>query len=329
MQPFPSTESTLSAVHIGQFLQHHYGLSLATICKLLRTGMNHLYTVADGDKKSVFRVYTHGWRTKHEIASEIKLLLHLSNNELPVSYPLADNNGNYIQSFEAIEGERFGVLFSFAEGRKNPNFSVELSEKIGKNMATMHRLTKDYEFDRVKYDVNTLLQNSLLQTSQFFKPPNPELAFIESLNCRLMATLAKASNEKLPTGAIHLDIWFDNLHITEAGEITFFDFDFCGSGYQCLDIAYFLYQLFTTHATGDGYQLKSEAFLKGYNSIRPISKQETELIPELGLAILLFYIGVQCHTFDTWSNIFLSEDHLRRMTTNMKRWMEFQKIELE
>lgn len=327
--PFPSSESTLSAHHLGFFLQHTYALSERTNCMLLRTGMNHLYAIADGDEKYVFRVYTRGWRTKREIESEIQLLLHLAKNDLPVSYPLSDNDDNYIQSFPAIEGDRFGVLFSFAEGKKNPNFSVETSERIGKFMATMHLLTQDYELDRVKYDANTLLHNSLLQTKQFFKLPSPELAFIESLNSRLITTFAGLENEKIPSGAVHLDIWFDNMHITEVGEITFFDFDFCGTGYQCLDIAYFLYQLLSTHSTGDDYQLKSEAFLRGYNSIRPITAAETKLIPDLGLAILLFYIGVQCRTFDTWSNIFLNEDHLKRMTTNMKRWMEFHKMKVD
>lgn len=42
-----------------------------------------------------------------------------------------------------------------------------------------------------------------------------------------------------------------------------------------------------------------------------------------------YYIIVQCDRFDYWTNIFLNEDHLKRMTGNLKRWMAYHKIEIK
>ena len=81
MTIFPVTESTLSANHVGQFLQERYDLSEKTKCKLFRTGMNHLYMVTDEETNFVFRVYTFNWRTKLEVAEELRLLIHLKQNE--------------------------------------------------------------------------------------------------------------------------------------------------------------------------------------------------------------------------------------------------------
>ena len=114
MTIFQVTESTLSANHVGQFLQERYNLSEETNCKLFRTGMNHLYIVTDGETKFVFRIYTFNWRTKLDVSEELRLLIHLKQNNAPIAYPIADKLNELIQEFNAPEGRRYGVLFSFA-----------------------------------------------------------------------------------------------------------------------------------------------------------------------------------------------------------------------
>lgn len=62
--------------------------------------MNHLYIVYDGKNKYVFRVYTHHLRTKVEIEEEIRLLIHLKENNKSVAYPIADKSNKYLQEIE-------------------------------------------------------------------------------------------------------------------------------------------------------------------------------------------------------------------------------------
>jgi Ser/Thr protein kinase RdoA (MazF antagonist) len=137
-------------------------------------------------------------------------------------------------------------------------------------------------------------------------------------------------NEKqIRYGAVHLDVWFDNMHIDEDKEITFFDFDFCGNGWLCLDVSYFLYQLFLTNLNENDYSVKADSFLKGYESEAKISEEEKKLLPYACLAIMIYYISIQCDRFEYWTNIFLNEDHLKRFVGNLKRWITYNEIDLK
>jgi Ser/Thr protein kinase RdoA (MazF antagonist) len=110
--------------------------------------------------------------------------------------------------------------------------------------------------------------------------------------------------------------------------VTFFDFDFCGNGWLCLDVSYFLYQLPSTNLDENQYKTKAESFLKGYETETKLSDEEKKFLPYFCLAIMVYYISVQCDRFEYWTNIFLNEDHLKRMVGNLKRWMKYNEIEI-
>ena len=98
--------------------------------------------------------------------------------------------------------------------------------------------------------------------------------------------------------------------------------------YLCFDISYFLFQLLATNLDEEEYQVKAEGFLKGYETVTEISNEEKKFLPYACLAIMTYYISVQCDRFEFWTNIFLNEDHLKRMVGNLKRWIAYNKIEM-
>ncbi|PJJ08875.1 LOW QUALITY PROTEIN: Ser/Thr protein kinase RdoA (MazF antagonist) [Flavobacterium sp. 1] len=326
---FPVTNSTLSAKKLGEFIQRKYNLSESTECKLFRAGMNHVYMVTDINEKYVFRVYTFDWRTKTEIAEELRLLIHLNKNKTPVSFPIADNLNEYIQEFNAPEGKRFGVLFSFAEGAKSARFTAETSFFIGQALAKVHKATENFVLKRIVYDDKVLLVDSLERTRKFFKKETDEIKFLERTANFLHNKFNKIDKEQIRYGAVHLDVWFDNMHFNDDNKVTLFDFDFCGNGWLCLDISYFLFQLFSTNLDENDYQVKAESFLKGYEAISEISKEEKRILPFVCLGIMTYFISMQCDRYDNWTNIFLNEDHLKRFVGNLKRWIVYNEIEIE
>lgn len=328
MHDFPVTESTLSAFHLREFLQKKYRLSPETICTLFRTGMNHLYMVRDGASTFVLRIYTFDWRTKTEVSEELRLLLHLQDQGISISYPIADISGNFIQELHAPEGTRFGVLFSFAEGKKIPRFTEQASHQVGIAMAKIHKATENFTLNRITYNSTTLLSDSLKIIKSFFINRSAEIEFIEQAAAFLTREFQKIDTSSVRFGAVHLDIWFDNLHFGNENKITIFDFDFCGNGWLCHDISYFLCQLNNTHPDKIEYKLKAEAFLKGYETITILTQEERRLVRIACLAVMIFYISMQCVKYDTWSNIFLNEDHLRRMVAILKNWIEYHHLEI-
>ena len=320
MTVFPVTTSTLSAKDLGEFVKDKYQLNRNFNCELFRTGMNHTYFLFDSNTKYVLRVYSHNWRSKSEIIEEIELLNLLRDNNLNVSFPIQDKNGGFIQEINAPEGIRYIVLFSFAEGEKIRFMNEETCFLIGSLMAKIHNLTLNKTIDRISYDEKSLIELPYKQLTQFFSKELPEMKFIKEIGKSFQET----DFEKTRSGIVHMDIWYDNMAVLNEKEITFFDFDFCGNGWQILDIGYFCKQLFHIESDKKEYELKMLSFLDGYQSIRVLSDNELKLIPEAGSVVFVFYLGVQAQRYD-WSNIFLSENYLKMFIGRIKSWTTYNK----
>ena len=312
METFPVTNSTLSAIHLGAFLQSKYNLDSNASCRLLKTGINDSYLITNNAIKYVFRVYSLNWRSEKEIEEEIRLLNLLKENGMPVSYPITDADGSYIQEFAAPEGRRYGVMFSFAKGEKLLNIPADVHFKIGQIMAKIHRLTANLKLERAEYSPKVILIDSFDQLKKFISADTEEMIFMASAQQFLLNELASADAGEIRNGVVHMDIWFDNLNIDKDKEVTIFDFDFCGNGWLCCDIAYYILQINSTEKDENECRLKTEAFLNGYESITKISNEERRLLPALGVSLYFFYLGIQCQRFDNWSNTFLNETYLKR-----------------
>ena len=312
MEKFPVISSILSADHIGLFIQMKYSLVAVVSCKLLKTGINHSYLVTDGNDNYVFRLYSLNWRSDLEITEELRLLNLLRLRDISVSYPLKDVDDNYIQHIEAPEGTRQGVLFSFAEGEKQLNFSTDLHFKIGETMARIHQVTLNLELERVTYTPKLILEDPFVHLRKFLSVESEELAWMVLAQKYLLKEINDIDIAQLRQGVLHLDIWFDNINMTKDGQITIFDFDFCGNGWLCYDIAYYILQLHSTEKDISERDLKLENFLKGYESVTRITDEERRILPMLGVSLYFFYLGVQCQRHDNWSNVFLNETYLKK-----------------
>ena len=312
MEKFPVTSSILSANHIGLLVAKKYGLIGDISCKLLKAGINHSYLIALAARKFIFRVYSLNWRSDLEINEEIRLLNLLRDVGVSVSFPLKDVDDQYLQYLDAPEGIRQGVLFSFAEGHKLFNFSADLHFKVGETMAKMHQATCNFNLERISYSPEVVLEDSLSRLLEFLPVDSAEIMWMRSAQKYLIEETNKADVSQLRSGSVHLDIWFDNMNITEDGEITIFDFDFCGNGWLSYDVAYYILQLHSTEKDVSQRDFKVEAFLSGYESVTKLTDEEKRMLPMLGVSLYFFYLGVQCQRYDNWSNVFLNEAHLKR-----------------
>lgn len=318
MTVFPVTSSTISEKELGEFAKEKYGLSENYDCKLFRTGINHTYFLSDNETKFALRVYSHNWRSKSEIIEELELLNLLSKNNLSVSFPIKDKNGEYIQVINAPEGIRYAVLFSFAKGGKIRFMDTETCFEIGSLMAKIHTLTLNKTIDRISYNKKSLVELPYEHLKQFFPEKLPEMEYIKEIE----RSFQNSDFDNIQNGIVHMDIWYDNMAVTNEKEITIFDFDFCGNGWQILDVGYFCKQLFFIESDKKQYELKVQNFLRGYLKIKELSDKELQLIPKAGASIFVFYLGIQAQRFD-WSNIFLSENYLKMFVGRIKSWIDY------
>ncbi len=327
MNHFPVISSNLSPTHLADFVQDKYGFGNATSCNLLKAGINHTYLIKDEDKRFIFRVYSINWRTKNEVLEEIRLLKLLKAYMISISYPISDKSENYIQTINAPEGERLAVMFSYAEGEKLLNFDEQSHFNIGVLMAQIHQLTQNLHLERITYTPKILVDNVFNYLPSFLPNDTKEMAFMKTTQKYLLHEFSTVNLRKIRTGTVHLDIWFDNLNIANNGKITIFDFDFCGNGWLCLDIAYYILQLHSTERDEAICKSKLDSFLAGYESVTPISDEEKRILPMLGVSLYFFYIGIQCQRFDNWSNTFLNEMYLKRFINLLiKRYFDLNKL---
>lgn len=312
MNILPVTSSILSPDALLQFTREKYLITDTFSCRLLKAGINHTYKIDNGITAYILRVYSYNWRTKVEIEEELRLLELLKSNGISISYPLPDKSGEYIQSINAPEGERYAVLFSFAQGRKILSYSNRIHSEAGRLMAQIHSLTENLKLNRDIYNEDVLLDRSVEFIGGFLEAETMEMHYLRETVQMLKTELAKADLSKIRKGVVHLDIWFDNFNISADNKITVFDFDFCGNGWLCMDIAYYIMQVYHLEKDDVERQAKVKSFWGGYTSVLPISGQERNLLDVLGSCLYCYYLGIQCYRFNNWLNVFINEVYLKR-----------------
>ncbi len=242
-----------------------------------------------------------------------------------VSCPIPDKKGEYVQRISAPEGIRYAVLFSFAEGEKIRYMAESTCAAVGSLMGEMHKVTLNQRVNRIEYTLETLVQSPYQCASRYFSESLPEMIFVKNASEHLTTLFSQENRESIRTGIVHLDVWYDNMSILDSDKITLFDFNFCGNGWLILDVAYFCMQLFHIEADKTQYELKAKIFLESYRDVMPISEEEQRLLPYAGLAIWLFYLGVQSCRFD-WSNVFLTENYLKMYIGKVKQWLNYHEV---
>jgi Ser/Thr protein kinase RdoA (MazF antagonist) len=216
------------------------------------------------------------------------------------------------------------VVFSYAEGKKVRFLTNEMCATIGTFMAKMHKCTSKQNIERVNYTQDIILRNPYEFATRYFSESLDEMKYLKRLINELNTSFLNGNAASWQKGIIHMDIWYDNFNVDSKGEITVFDFDFCGTGWFVLDVAYFCSQLFHIETDKKQYDEKRTIFLEAYQRVLPLSKQEIQGIPSAGAAAWIFYLGVQSQRFD-WSNIFLSENYLKMFVSRIKSWLDYTK----
>ncbi|MDF2434428.1 MAG: hypothetical protein JWP44_4059 [Mucilaginibacter sp.] len=329
---FPTQYSTLSAAALKDALEPRYGLSDMN-CRLLIRNVSDTYLLKNNasDEKYIFKIYRDNHRKLEEIKAEVELLNLLSDNGARVSYPLKAINGDQIQSFNAAEGTRYGVLFSFAQGKVIYDMTNSQLETLGTQMAKIHQITAniDLHYKRKSYDIDTTILQPLqiLETAFRQYDLEEEYSWLKTTAAQVVERLKEFDTETFSYGYCHYDFFPKNFHFAENGDITFFDFDFAGKGYLAWDITSFAIHPFLQQNYGQINRLEAsqmmETFLSAYKKIKSVSNQEIDAVPYLGFGFWVFYLGFQYESFDDWSNTFFGKKFISDRIALIKKWMEY------
>lgn len=266
---------------------------------LLR-GMNDTYIVKTISRKLVFRLYRSDWRTKEsEVEFELELLLHLHKEGIPVSIPVADAFGSYIMKLEVPEGNRFGVLFTYAEGKEQEIVKAETSALFGQAVAEFHTKGDLFESQQSRQVWNTqaLIHDPLriIQSRMSHRPE--DFYFIRNIAQKLEERLNEHIRNGLDYGICHGDLQGNmNISFREDMTYTHYDFDLCGYSWRAYDLAAFkLTRLLLEEDDQELVDQLWDAFLQGYTSVRPLSDNDKEAVSVMVGIRQLWLMGLCMH----------------------------------
>ena len=324
---FPAQYSTLSSKALQEYISDIYPVKVSS-CQYLLRGVSDTYVIHTGDNKFIFKVYRSCHRTFNEIEGEIELLNRLKEGGVRVAYAITDKKGEFIQRFNAAEGERFGVLFIFAPGKANPMPTEQQLNTIGREMAAIHNITAGMElkYPRIVYDLETTLINPLKELDAAFADFPEGLAYLRETSKLVIAAMRQLDTSKFSYGYCHYDMLPKNFHFDDDGNITFFDFDWAGKGYLVNDIMTFFFQyhwrINYKLMTEEGAQKAFDIFIPAYRSVRPLSDEELASIPYLLFNFQVYGLAFQYKNFDDMTNYYFNTRYLKERVEMIKRLVE-------
>jgi len=325
---FPAQYSTLSAAALKDYLIDVYLLDPSTTCRLLIKNVSDTYILENQNQKYIFKIYRDAHRKHNEIEAEVELLTILKTNGNSVSYPITDKNGKQIQQFNAIEGLRNGVLFSFAEGKVILDLENAQLVQLGQDIATLHQSTSSIKLNNARpiFNFKTTLFEPLRDLKPHFTGMQKEFEYLTNIADKVVRKFEGFDTSKFSYGYCHYDFLPKNFHFDEAGKITFFDFDFAGEGYLINDLMtflnhYFFHQL-NNLISKEQADKDFETFLNAYQKVRPLTDDELKAIPYLGITFHIFFLKFFYDNYDDWSNAFLTPRYTKHRITLIKKWEE-------
>jgi Ser/Thr protein kinase RdoA (MazF antagonist) len=325
MQIFPTQYSLLSSLALNGYIHKSYGLT-GTSCKLLIHNVSDTYLLEDAKNKYIFKIYRDAHRTVEEIKAEVELLNLLKDGGAKVSFPLKDLQGEYLQHFNAAEGTRYGVLFSFAKGKVVYDLSPEQLTTIGVEMAKIHNITSTVKlrYPRRTYTVETTLTAPIKTIQPAFKGLDEDYKWLANTAAKVGEKIAEFDPVNFSTGYCHYDFLPKNFHFAADDEITFFDFDFAGTGPLANDLAsfyiHFFIEVYSKKITQEKADECFQVFIEAYRSVRPLTDQEIKAIPYFGFAFWLFYFQFHYEHFEDWSNFFFTPKFIKDRVALIKQW---------
>lgn len=243
----------------------------------------------DGESSFVFTLFEE--RKPHEI-EKMAIILNRLKDQLPVAAPLQANNGEFLLYFD---NKAITLAPKLSGGHPNAT-TPDMCRQMGQALATLHQTLQTL----------TPAEHYGVELYPWHLVRDRETKFMPSDEAKLMTDIwqahAKLADKNLPTGLCHLDMFADNtlwdFSDTTNPKLTgLLDFTEVSVEHFVMDVAITINDFCTTWGNAsDGEMVnfdteKMQAFLQGYERIRPLSGDEKQALPiMLAMAAVTFWL---------------------------------------
>lgn len=298
MNPFPVQSSLLDAKALQHQVLSDYDLPEPVTCTLYLRGDNDTYQVRAGDQTHYLRVYTHRKEQEYHlrIATEIDLLEIAHAAGVPVARAIPRKDGSYLNLLHAPEGIRPAVLFEGVPGvPPGRNLTPQQARAYGQTVGELH---KAWMVDQVLplpiYDAVPVVEEPLRRLEPYLQDRPDDLDFLQQIADLVSITFSRLPDHAGAYGVIHGDLHKTNVLITAEGDLHLIDFTTVGYGWRAHELAVLLWSTavvsdFEPRAFPEVFQ----AYLEGYESVRPLDDAERDALPILAMGQHLWIMGVE------------------------------------
>ncbi len=263
----------------------YYSLGKLDRFKGIEEGIeNTNYFLSVNKKKFILTIYEK--RVKSEdlpFFSELMTSLNKASFKCPI--PIINNQNEALTNYN---GKKL-MIVSFLEGKAKQNLSPSNCRSIGKEVAKMHDITKNFKLKR-KNDLSVKswrkLFNSIKDKCSSIHKDLPKL-IEENLN-----DVEKNWPKNLPQGIIHADLFHDNIFFIEDKFSGIIDFYFSCEEFYAFEIAICFNALcFDGQKNNLSFNVtKAKNFIDGYTSIRKLTDSEIRSIKVLSQGAALRFL---------------------------------------
>ena len=222
---------------------------------------------------------------KEDLPFFSRLMLELSKNGFICPKPISNKNNEYISNFD---NKNF-MIVSFLEGKSKLNLSPIECKIVGKEIAKLHQITKNFKFTR-KNDLSVKSWRRIFtQVKDKCNKIHPDLPKLIEAN---LINIEKEWPKNLPSGIIHADLFNDNIFFKNNKFSGFIDFYFSCNDFYAFEIAICFNALcFDGLKQNLSFNVtKAKKLMEGYNQIRKISKEEKKAIKVLSQGAALRFL---------------------------------------
>lgn len=205
----------------------------------------------------------------------LHLMKHLAQHGIPVPDPAPDKNGDILHT---VCGKPAALVNKLAGGHELAPGSDHCAQ-VGAMLARMHLAGRDYNRQQPNLRGLAWWNETVPVVLPFLQPE--QAALLRSELAFQNHVAASSAWRALPRGAVHADLFRDNV-MFEDGKLTgFFDFYFAGVDAWLFDLAVCLNDWAIDLPTGRHVPERARAFVDAYASVRPLSAAERQLLPAM------------------------------------------------
>lgn len=266
----------------AQAIADLYDLGKLTQLSPLSLGIsNSNYRLEVGDLRFLLKVSND--KGKKELQQEMELLLYLSERRFPYSLvPFKTKKNEVVYTLE----DKFGVLFPFLDGIP-PGPSDIACEEIGRGLATLHSLEHTKGMENIRE--HEVVGFGAKEVFEFTKSSSCPCDFKDLFNLMFPHQLTWFMENAWEEGIIHGDLYSDNTLFKNEKLQALLDFEQGGHGEYILDLGISISGTCLEKGRLNPPLIKS--FLKGYEDIRTLPKEEKIHLPD-AIALGLFSIAL-------------------------------------